>query len=629
MAYRNFRNEPYYEAPEVDLFPKTLALVQTYAQHKLAQQRQDKALAANWQADQQSSKFNIDAQEFGKLAQDLTYKGIQDFKNFGQLSLDTRMAAERHKMYANQSAAQYDRYTKVRDAISKIQWNGPGGKNYFNPKMALAKWDEANYGTDGGQPVNWMTRAERQEKTLPTLEDDVLNNFNHAEYVQNYVKDYGKETVTKINKNAAGVKTASSVTAIFRDDNGVPNVTGKHAKEFLDSSEWVNKYYNKVVDTQLVDDVNKIMAHPKNYDPKLVGALGSMSPEEQITFLREHPEENPINKLSPAERQLKLAQEDLAERQRVNLKNEHDYSDIDDTYRDRSKGITSDKYTVDEGSFDHTDLGGLGQGFRNLKSQTGNLGPVVNISMPYDKTNNKILGNDRGTIPTHVQGWVLGLSHNGVQVPVPGNTPEDKLKYLDEQPGYFWRDIEVGPILQGKSINKKDIDDARVELTKLNMTPNESMSEEQIARKAKLENTLAALDQGEIGPEVVAGTLGIKVNEVSKPLKIKKAGQRQEPETVQLKKVFGDYDITDQKNWGNDVNSFYDRIQKIRAKGFLAPLPEPKTGESKKKTKKATDTVIPMVPKGKILVKINGRRALIDASDKDQAISDGAEIIKQ
>ena len=67
MAYRNFRNEPYYEAPEVDLFPKTLALVQTYAQHKLAQQRQDKALAANWQADQQSSKFNIDAQEFGKL----------------------------------------------------------------------------------------------------------------------------------------------------------------------------------------------------------------------------------------------------------------------------------------------------------------------------------------------------------------------------------------------------------------------------------------------------------------------------------------------------------------------------------------------------------------------------------
>lgn len=627
MAYRQFRNEPYYEAPEVDLFPKSMALIQTYAQQKLAQQRQDKALAANWQADQQSSKFNVDAEKFGILAQDLTRKGVQDFKNYGQLSTDTKIDAERHKMYANQSAAQYERYNKVREAINKIQWNGPDGKNYFNPKIALAKWDTANYGTPE-EEVDWRNRADRQEKVLPTLEEDVINNFNHGEYLQNYVKDYGKETVTNIDKNAAGVKIAKSTTAIFRDDNGVPNVTGKHAKEFLDSSEWVNKYYNKVVDTQIIDDVNKIMAHPKNYDEKLVSALGSMTPDEQITFLREHPEENPINKLSPADRQLKLAQEDLAERQRVSLKNEHDYSDIDETYRDKAKGITSDKYTVDEGSFDPTDLGGLGQGFRNLKSQTGNLGPVVNITMPYDKTNNKILGNDRGTIPTHVQGWVLGLSRGGVQVQIPGNTPDEKIKYLESQPAYFWKDIEVGPILQGKSINKKDIDDARVELTQLNMAPPESMSEEQLARKAKLENTLAALDQGDIGPEVVAGALGIKVNEVAKPVKIKKAGQRQEPEVVQLKKVFGDYDITDQKNWGNDVTSFYNRILKIREKGFLAPLPTPEI-KTKKKAKEVTETVIPMVPQGKILVKVNGRRAFIDAADKDQAIADGAEIIKQ
>ena len=69
MAYREFHNEPYYKQPEIDLFPKTLALLQTVAATRMRQQQHNWDLAANYKQDKLESKFTNDQKFLNDVSQ--------------------------------------------------------------------------------------------------------------------------------------------------------------------------------------------------------------------------------------------------------------------------------------------------------------------------------------------------------------------------------------------------------------------------------------------------------------------------------------------------------------------------------------------------------------------------------
>ena len=107
MAYRTFRNEPYYDRPEIDVFPKTIALLQVAEQARQRERLQNKALAASYKADKLTSKFNADQEKLNYLSEANTQNAVADIRRYGFITPQTRDSLSRAMGYKQLSDAQW------------------------------------------------------------------------------------------------------------------------------------------------------------------------------------------------------------------------------------------------------------------------------------------------------------------------------------------------------------------------------------------------------------------------------------------------------------------------------------------------------------------------------------------
>lgn len=574
MAYREFKNEPYYKAPDVKFMPNTQAMLRQAMGARLFQQRQNRALAANFQADKLASKFTTDQDKLNMLTNDITQSGVYDFKNNGVMSPQTIEKMTRARGYKEMSDAQWTMKEDLEKAVNDRVIRGPKPeKNYFNKDVAQQKIVEAAYGQPH-EDIDWTTRGQRLNAVANQIGKDYLHEFNKDAWVTDYVDNMKTQQIDKETKGMSGVKTGKTVNAVFFDENGVPKVTDQHAINMLNSSPDIQERYRQEVNTQLIDDARK-MASTK--DGAWVGDLLKQDPNAVIKLFRDKPELNTESKVPPGVRERELAKADLENKQRITLKNSYDASGYDEG---ASRGITSKDYGM-ENAWNQNQFGGAGGVFVNKK--TGTKGIPIKIGPAFDKTSGKITGNDKSPRTLFADTFNLApVDQNGKVVDIVANSIEEQINKINAFPDAAFQNLNLKTVVHGKSYNDRDLDNARQEYKKLQLTPEQSMTDEERKRYGELGATLQELDQNpELAPEIVQSKLGVVVEDLVKPI------ERGTVEAKEIKGKLGTHDITDPKNWDADMKrlaaAFDARKKQAQDNGYGKPAKVARTEENLKK----------------------------------------------
>lgn len=574
MAYREFQQQKYYEQPEVDFFPKTLALLQTAQQVKQRQQQQNRALAATWQADKLASSFTTDQNDLNNLSADVTNSAINDFRNFGYLSAATREKQNRALGYKQLSDAQWKKKEDLENFINTFTIKGPkAGANYYDKAKDQQTLIEMAYGNPN-EVVNWGNREERLNQAAATLGKDYLNAFNKEAFLNDYVDELKTSIHNQDVKNQAGVKSGNKITAVFFDENGVPKVTGNHAIQFLDSSPDIRERYKQEVDMELLDDARKIAATKE-------GAwLKDLAPDQIIDAFRTNPALNTESKLKPGEREAELARKDLERKQRISLDNSYDAGDFSDQ---KSKGITSQKYSVGTSNFDPNSYGGQGGVF--VSKDTKIPGIAIQVKGPaFDKNKNRVTGNPDSDRSMNVTSYNLGLvDQNGVPLNIPGATVDEQLAYVRSIPPEKLVNYSLRVLAHGQSLNDASLSNARKDLQALQL--KEGKTDEEVNRMNTLRNALEQADiNPDLAPEVIAKAIGAEIEDL---VKVVTPGQNEEN---QISAKLGSFKMTDPKNWDADMRKFATEVNKIKnqkaidlAGEITKPIGQPKEEKVKPK----------------------------------------------
>ena len=451
MAYRTFRNEPYYDRPEIDVFPKTIALLQVAEQARQRERLQNKALAASYKADKLTSKFNADQEKLNYLSEANTQNAVADIRRYGFITPQTRDSLSRAMGYKQLSDAQWQMKEDLEKSINDRVIRGPKPeKNYYNKAYDEQRLVDASYGKhdDPNDQVDYNNRADRLHQFANTIGTDYIHGFNKEAYLNDYVDEYKNAYIKNSDTDKSGVKSSTKTTAIFWDKNGVPKVTDDHAIEYLNSSPDIKEHYKQVVDLDLVDDLRKMAARGVKWAQET-------DPESGVKMLREHPELNEENKTLPGERERSLALKDLERQQRVSLDNSHDYS----KYRDESGLGINNKNVTHSYTYHEGDLSGPG-GVMPLK--TGKNFTIATTSPDRaDVYSGKTSHGMRGKIDLSVEGYQLVpvTSDNSV-LPIKTGSIQEFIQSINNLPYSYADPSKPGAVtdmkvaLRGTSIDK-------------------------------------------------------------------------------------------------------------------------------------------------------------------------------
>lgn len=554
MAYRTFENEPYFKAPEINYGNRTLQMLQQAMAMRGRQQQQNRALAANYQADKLASNFTTDQEELNYLTRANTQSAVKDFMNYGSLSAGTRDSLARAQGYKAISDAQWKTKEDLEKAINDRVIRGPKAeKNYFKKDVAQQKIVDAAYGTPE-ERVTWQDRGDRLKKVANEIGNDYINEFNKDAYVSDYIDELKTQSIRNETTGQSGTSTDKKVTAVFFDKNGVPKVTDEHAIQFLNSSPDIQQRYKQEVDLQLIDDAKKMAATKEG---AWVGPLLQKDPALVIQTFRENPSLNTESKMAPGARERELARQDLEAKHRISLDNSYDASKYDP---DSARGITSKDFGL-EHAFNKNSYGGTGGVFINKK--TGTKGIPIKIGRAFDKNDMKVTGNEKSPRTIFVDTYnLLPVDRKtGKPIDLSGGSVDEQIAKMEALPDAAFRDLDLKTVIHGKSYNTADLDQARKEYQQLKLTPEDLMTDDQRKRFGELGATLMELDQNpELAPEIVQAKLGVVVEDLLKPL------DRGTTETKEIQGKLGKFDVTDPKNWDEDQKKFAAAFEARRLK---------------------------------------------------------------
>lgn len=579
MAYRTFEQSPTYIQPEVDFFPKTLAIIQAGQVARQRQQLQNRSLAATYQADKLASKFNVDQEKLNHFTSALTKNGTSDYYNYGRLSPATQDMATRGQGYAQSSAAQWQTKEDTENAIKSKVFRGPkGGVNYYDPTHDQAIWTDANYGR-ADEEVDYSNRGDRQKATLPKIGTNLLLSLNKEAFLNDYVDEKKTQIRQSSNKYQSGIKSGEKIEAVFYDSNGVPGVTEKDAIELLDSNEYIKEYYKQKVDTQLLDDARRMVAASKD-----AAWLKELTPDQIVQQFRENPALNTEATMKPGERERQLAKQDLEKRQRVSLDNSYDAGE----YRDETGlGIKNNK-VAHSSTFHQDDFPGVGG---VLILTTGKNFTIPSTSPDRtDLSTGTTSHSMRGKRDFAVEGYELVPTwNNNEPVNLQAKNADEFIKAINDLPANYFNPaspkyvsgLRIG--LKGTSIDKaKLVQKAYDEEKSLNKriaeavianNPDEVANLEKQRESIKKINSFMGME--ELTPEQNSefqsllpflGIEGIEHNELvlANPADL-----------ANVKAVTGGFDPSNPKNWNADMvrvqNAFNKKRQEAQAAGYKQP----------------------------------------------------------
>lgn len=317
MAYRQFRNESTYEAPDYSFIGNTAEAISGVFR-QIGQEKAARRKAADqFKFDVDGGSFENDTKILNEGVKNVVTRARQEILRSGRVSPETESLMKDIQSYKTISNNQMDRVKSLRQNINDLAMRD----SYYNPDADLHKIRLATHGEDND--VDFRTRDER----IAGIENSIggVDSFHFKKYRADYVKEYGQRSKKVTTGNEFAKSTRYDQATFWDDKTGKPGVTADHAIDFLNSEKRVAQYYDRLVGEQLAQEIKGMKAS----GDKRVEWMKGLSDEDIANELINDPSKNIVNKIPYGERAQQLAMEDLTKADRVNTEVAYDRKDTD------------------------------------------------------------------------------------------------------------------------------------------------------------------------------------------------------------------------------------------------------------------------------------------------------------
>ncbi len=307
MAYRNFRYEKTFEAPDLSAIDRTAAAIGSILATAGKRKQAQKNAANQFNYDLDKGAYESDTYILGDIAKQVTTRARDELRNYGRMSLDTE------KMMKDGLAAQQASQNQMKRAQELNAAITSKADKYYNPQpdIDLVRW--ATHGENND--IDYRTRGERLAQAEQRIGG--IETFKFDDYAADYVKKVGQQSKSQeFPLKSGGSKTIFDEASFWNQETGKPGVTDGAAIKFLDSEERVREYYDNKINKELTDEIKSMKA---SGDTRVAWMKG-MSDVDIKNALINDPSKNLINDKDFGVRIREKAKVDLEERDRINSK---------------------------------------------------------------------------------------------------------------------------------------------------------------------------------------------------------------------------------------------------------------------------------------------------------------------
>lgn len=573
MAYRTFRNEPTYEAPDVShMLTNTMGTMHQALNENIREKRARRSAAERFKLDNAKGYYATDRDALDEGAREIMGRAIGEIKKDGQISAETALMMEDRKGLADRSKIDYDTAKNIRGQIKELSLRDP----FYNGEVDNEKLVNAEYnGTISD-------RNERLQSVAGQLKG--IDTFNKSKFLATYIQKQKLNTMQSVSERS-GVKNTKMTSAIFMKPDGTHGVTDEHVIDYFNSDPRLDEFYTTQVDKQLDGEVKRMRGLGSD---ERVSWMKGMDDEEAKAALIEHPELNIVNGTPLSQRKKDLAVSDLSAGQDINRKTAVDYSD---------------QYGANGGKFNNTKIGyqptTISQAV-NFKTLNGakNVGTVGADLTYIDKggpikfvTNTPIRANvGTGEVETKASDNLeFNLTNYGLYIyddkgqlyPIQGNNVQEMKASIDAIPDRYFEQNANHPLspqmsigLNGYAINKsKLINQSLQKASNLAEEYNKAVDAGDEIKAAQLEKRMKEIDKirsmagnGDVDDlQLLLTGKQLGISGIQNDYIVKASDQ----DLAKIRNITNGLDLRDQNKWTEDMRDlnehYQDRYSKARA----------------------------------------------------------------
>jgi hypothetical protein len=443
MAYREFRNEATYAAPEIEGLPQTLAALDTASRIKVQQGLRNQSLQDKVYESNKNGYWILNQNEMtDKTA--LAVEATRQWKAAGKQGIPDEVRG-----LMTDVNALSDKGKVLWEAQKKFEQDIDADKDpYFNKDGAVQEL-RANY----NKP---LSEIEQSLANFNPKQDPKF--FNATKYADDFVKRYGDKTSEFQNTTADGTKVAGLTKGKFFTKEGKPGIDPEVVESFLSDDPRADAFYTQSILKDLNQEYKQIVAGRVDELPDtkegltLKALIENGEDNAAINYLREHPEINPIDKRTEFQRKADKIIPELKDREDVQSKKVYDLSDK----------MPGAKW----GSGSKSLAGDPADGFQNgpsrtvmLKSGTGQnklpFLPATISTKRRDKDTGAIVDTGSANIPMHINYYTWGATDvDGVPYNFKSNNLQDLKKEIAGMSVGERAQMKAAPVFHGVSVDK-------------------------------------------------------------------------------------------------------------------------------------------------------------------------------
>jgi len=344
MAYREFRNEAFYEAPEIgQLMPQTMGMLETAMRIKAQKEASDKSAYDNLKITVEEGGIPQIQPAFGKAAESFTVLASEDYRSGRPPRPEIKQGMVATSGLAKTSKELAERIKNTTDAINKSD------QPFLKKDVALKEYSELVGDPtltveDPGKIKDVLSEI---EKRTTSYKPNPLTTFNEMGFLTDKVKEYGEKQKSRQVTDKNGNMISSEYRGQFVDENGVPGrITDDVISEVINDPRGAKEYYDARVIKDIEDDLAKIVAGrmeeiPTTKEGNILRNLIDNGDPTAAYFLKENPELNPIDKRTNFQRKREMVEPELRKREKASIDSKRDSSKTNDYDRYGSNGSVS------------------------------------------------------------------------------------------------------------------------------------------------------------------------------------------------------------------------------------------------------------------------------------------------
>lgn len=464
MAYRNFRNENTYAAPEFEGLPRTLAALDTANRIKAQRENQQRSIQDNYKIANQYGYFPQNQDRINKKVA-LAVEALNYYKSSGGMGIpgEVKQLQASIEADANEGRTLWDALKQKEESIKNMKAGNPYYKDENDLKIIERAYDP-------------NLSNEEIKGLLGQLNPGAnkLTSFNNTKFLDDYVKNYGTKDIESGNKTESGASFENQYKGKFFI-NGKPGIGDNHIDGVLKNPD-ANEYYTQSVLKDLNNEYKQIVAGRFEEIPKtkngitLKSLIDNGDDNAAINFMREHPELNPIDQRTEFQRKADMIRPELKDREDVQSKQKSDYSNK----IPNSQWGVGNKNTIEAAD-------GFQDGPTRIvltKTGTGETRlPYVNLSRGVSRNadTGSIVQGGAGVVPGLVKNYKWGaIGADGAPLDIKAKNNQEFEQQLRAMPLLDRLKLKASPILSVKTVDKANVLDLAYNQGKIDQLESEA-----------------------------------------------------------------------------------------------------------------------------------------------------------